>query len=203
MGVRKGPYEALQITRRFAARSQIETSIDLFLRHSDYISAHVLAWSAVEMLRGIAKTQGKETFHERLEDHIRSEYLKDWRDHLKSHYNWAKHADRDPERILDDFRPETTSWTLFAACLDYSEIYSQRTWTMFVFHHWFLCRNPKIAGGPLEQFIPKIAETFGNPEAKQLCNSSREALEMIGHGVRHLGLFEERLGENWRGAIEP
>ncbi len=200
--MRKEPYEALEITRRFAARSQIETSIDLFLRHSDYVSAHVLAWAAVEMLRGVAKAQGKETFHERMEDYIKEEHLKEWRDILKNHYNFAKHADRDPERILDDFRPELTSWVIFAGCLDYPKIYSQRTWPMLVFQSWFLCRNPKLANGQLAEIMPKIRENFGCPEGKKLCESTGEALEIIAQGNKHLAVYVDQLGPNWRGAIE-
>ena len=172
----------MSLTRRFAARSQIETAIKLFVRHSDPVSAHVLAWSSVEMLRGVAKAKGKFTFHEQLEDWIKPEGLKLWRDRLKTHYNFAKHGDRDPDRIVEDFNPEFTGSILFAACHDYNLLYCQRNWLMVVFQSWYFCRNPKFAKEPLIGALPAIAENMGNPEVRPFSSSTLETVEIMENG---------------------
>jgi hypothetical protein len=150
-------FDELQITRQSAARQQIDTAIELFLANQDPVSINVLTWAAVEMLRGVATARGVETFNAMLEDRIKPEYLKEWRSVLKGHYNFFRHSDRDPERIITDFRPEATTWALFGACHDYVRIYGTRSLAMLVFQQWFLCRHPKLAMPPLTEILPALS----------------------------------------------
>lgn len=202
MGVKATKLDSVSFTRRYAARSQIETAIELFLRRSDPVSAHVLAWSAVEMMRGVAMARNIPTFHEQLEDWIKPEGLKFWRDRLKTHYNYAKHADRDPERIVDDFKPEFTGNILFAACFDYNLLYLQRTWRMTVMQSWFFCRNPKFAKEPLLSALPAIAEEMGNPVGERFRESTTGAVEIMKVGLKNFDFLLERSGQSWLKDLE-
>ena len=201
MGVSR-KWEGERLTRRAAARAEIDTAIDLFLGHSDHVSAHVLAWAATEMLRGIATAQLKQTFQSILEDWIKSEYLNEWRANIKKAYNFSKHADRDPDSAIDDFRPESTSYVIFGACHDYSMLHDQKSWSMLVFQNWFQCRNPRLAIEPLRTAIPSIAKSLGLPAEVGFRESTREAHEILHEGMRNAARIRQSLPVNWQPYVE-
>ena len=151
-----------RLSRRQVAREEIETSIDLIVEEGSPVSAHLLAWAAIDVLRGVAMNRGEETFLERLETIIRDEKIKVWRSVLRSHYTFAKHADRDPEREVEDFNPESTHLTLLAAITDYGTIYKQLTLPMYLFRGWMFVRNPHmLVEGAFEEVVPGGERIFG------------------------------------------
>jgi hypothetical protein len=190
------------VTRQDAARRQITTAIELILGGGDAVSANVLTWAATEMLRGVAEHRGVETFHATLESRIKPEFLRQWRDILKSHYNYAKHADRDPERVVEDFSPEATTWALFGAGIDYATLYGKRTWPMLVYHIWFLCRHPEITVDEGRTLAEKMAPGLEYPKDRPLRAAVAAAMEMITTGRKHPEVLDA-LGPGWLATIEP
>lgn len=119
----------------------------------------------IDVLRGVAEAQGTETFLARLEMHIRPEKIKMWRDVLRSHYTFAKHADRDPDRTIDDFNPDSTHLALLAAITDYGTLYKQLTMPMYLFRGWVLAHSPQLLlEGAAEEVIPGVEKMLG-PDA--------------------------------------
>ena len=198
----RGKWDSVRLTRREAIRAEIDTSIALFLGHSDHVSAHLLAWAATETLRGLAREARKETFQAILEDRIKSEHLKEWRELLKKTYNFAKHADRDPHLEIEDFRPESTSFTIFGSCHDYKLLFGQKSWSMFVFQSWFHCRNPTLVIEPMKSILPLVQSSFGSPETATFRESTREALEILIEGKRNPTVVKRQMTESWRNSIE-
>lgn len=190
------------LTRRDVARRQLSTAITFVLGNGDAVSANVLTWAATEVLRGVADHRGVQTFNATIEDRIKPEYLKDWRYILKDHYNFSKHADRDPERVVEDFAPEATTWILFGACHDYKAIYAKQTWAMIVYQIWFLCRHPEITVDEGKDMVVKLEPGLGYPAGKPLRASVQYALEMIENGRKFPHLLNE-LGSRWLDTIEP
>ncbi|WP_426265147.1 hypothetical protein [Sphingomonas sp. PWP1-2] len=190
------------VTRQDAARRQLTTAIDLVLGIGDAVSANVLAWSAVEMLRGVAKARGVDTFSGQLEDRIKPEFLRYWRNILKEHYNYFKHADRDPEGVITDFTPESTTWTLFGGVLDYVHIYKTRTWSMLVYQIWFLSRHPEITLDETAEMVSALAPGLRYPAGKPLDEAVQAAFEMVDNGRKHPELLAQ-LGPAWLKTLEP
>lgn len=150
------------LTRRQVAREEIETSIDLILEAQSLIAAHLLAWAAVDVLRGVAEVTGRETLHGNLEAAVRPEMLKSWRSALRDHYNFAKHADKDPHRVVEDFNPDTTHMVLLAAVTGYGTLYQQLTLPMYLFRAWVFTRSPHLLiAGAFEEIVPGAEKIFG------------------------------------------
>ena len=114
-------YDEIKLTRREMTRAEIDSAINLLLA-GDYVSAHVLAFAGKAILRGIAKSQGIETLEDEFELYINDEHVKKWRESINDAYNVFKHANDDPERELDKFRPETTVVAIFTALTNYGSI---------------------------------------------------------------------------------
>lgn len=132
------------------------------------MSAHVLAFAAKGILRGVAKADGVETFDDQLEQRIKPEFIKQWREAVSDAYNVFKHANEDPKRELENFRPETTTIALFTAVTNYGLVYKQRTFPMAAYFGWFISRHPKFALPPLSDELHKWKGSFGHPEGKPL-----------------------------------
>ena len=190
------------VSRKDAARRQICTAIDLVLGNGDAVSANVLTWSAAEILRGVGFHRNLGTFTSKLEDYIKEEYLKDWRFLLKDHYNYFKHADRDPERVVSDFTPEATTWALFGACNDYNIIYEVRTWSMLVYTLWFSCRHPDIMEGEGVRMVDALSAGLNYPEKKPLAKSVEAAFEILRIGRKSPSVLSG-LGQHWLRTLKP
>lgn len=190
------------VTRQDTARREIVTAIDLVLGGGDAVSANVLTWAALEVLRGVATARGIETLTAELEDRIKPQAIKMWRELQKGHYNYFKHADRDTDRVVDDFRPEATTWALHSACIDYSRIYETYTWSMIVYKIWFLCRYPDIAMDSGQELVGVSARSLGYPEGKPLVEAIKPAWEMIKTGRANPWVLDKLPGA-WRSKLEP
>lgn len=195
------PFPQETVTRQDAVRRQLSTAIDLILGNGDAVSANVLTWAATEVLRGVATARGINTFLGSLEDRIKPQHLKDWRNILREHYNYFKHSDRDPDLVITDFTPEATTWPLLGACRDYFEIYKSRTWPMLVYQLWFFCRNPNMLIDEGSGLVSTMSPRLGDPAGKPLGDSVRGAFEMLDNGRKHPELLDG-LGPNWLASIE-
>lgn len=194
--------ELQRIYRKDAAKRLITTAIELVFANGDAVSTNVLTWSATEMLRGIASASSVQTFHAELELRIKPDYIKDWRHALKGHYNYFKHADRDPERVIEDFSPDATTWALFAAQIDYNAIYKTRTWPMLVYHLWFMCRYPSITYDKARELVDTLAASLDFPADKPLGQSVGAARQMLLSGRKYPEVMQA-LGPDWLKGIEP
>ena len=201
MGVKKA-WESERLTKRAAIRAEVDTAIELFLSHRDHVSAHVLAWAATEILRGIAKAKNQETFQQSLETSIKSDGVKEWRNWIKKSYNFAKHADRDPIEVIEAFRPESTSFALFGACCDYHMIFGQRTWPMVVFQAWFHSRNPSLSTDPVALNLSGFSKTFGSPDTQSFRTSTQEASKILLEARNYPSKVSQIIPEQWQKTIE-
>lgn len=164
-------FETVTLTRQQAARAEIDTAIELLFEGGSPVAIDVLAWAAVEMMRGIAEHRGLDTFHGRIEERVRPEYLKEWRRIHKEHYNFFKHADRDPDRVADSFRPEATTYALFGACMDYDTLFNCQTLAMMSYGAWFLARHPTfVLPEYADQFAP-FADHLDDPAGRSFRDS--------------------------------
>jgi hypothetical protein len=131
----------------------------------DAIAVNLLAWAAVDVLRGLAKAAQKNTFLGVLEAGIRPEHVGKWRKLLKDHHNFLKHAAQDPGRVVEDFVPEAATWALFAAVEDYRSLFGMITFPMHLFWAWFTARNPNLLNEELFYEFTRVA-----PELSEIPN---------------------------------
>jgi hypothetical protein len=135
--------ELRDVTRRQVAREELDAAVELIFRGS-IISANVLAWAALDVLRGVAKSRSIATFHDGMELMVRPEKLSEWRRALRSHYTFAKHSDKDPDAVIEKFNELPVEFVAYAASEDYFAIYGQYTVAMLLFKAWFSKRNIEL-----------------------------------------------------------
>ena len=125
-----------QITKIDAAKRQLSGAVKLFFSGFDPIVVHALAVSAANVFADLADSQSSiESWREKIRlDHGMSEAS--IRRILHGSWNFFKHADRDPNSILD-FNPEENEYLIFFAVLECGEIIETTT-EMQVFQLWFL-----------------------------------------------------------------
>lgn len=135
---------ALKVTKKQAAASQIATAVRLFFFEEDLISALVLAGAARDVLRGLAKARGVKTMFESAKDIIREEYQGAFFDIMHDSYNFLKHGSRDPDKTYDRFSPDEVALTIFQACADFKAVFQEVYFEQAIFMGWMICRNPKL-----------------------------------------------------------
>jgi len=94
------------ITKIDAARRQLNVAIRLWFESGDPIAIYCLACSAYEIIHDLKERKGlRDLYYDSLV--IKDEYQKEWRQKLKAPYNFLKHADKDPDDVLE-FEPSLT-----------------------------------------------------------------------------------------------
>ena len=93
--------EKLTISKIEAARSQLDTAIELWFRDGDPVSIHTLAAAAYQVVHDIKTHRGIE--QELMYDSIviKDEYRSLWINLVKKQQNFFKHADRDPNELVE------------------------------------------------------------------------------------------------------
>lgn len=134
----------LGVTRQRTAREEIDLAIHLLFTGGSLVCANLLAWAAIDVLKGVAKSRGLGTFSESIVTGIiREDRVREWYSLIKEHYNFSKHADKDPDKVVD-LRPGAVQFAVFEALSDYQTIYIKPTIPMLIFQEFFILTNPDL-----------------------------------------------------------
>lgn len=196
-------FERLTVTRQQAARAEIDTAIELLFDGGSPVAIELLTWASVEMMRGLAEHRQLQTFQGSLEDRVKPEMLKEWREILKGHYNFFKHGDRDPERVSHDFMPEAVTYPLFGACVDYQTIYGRSTFAMMNYTAWFMARHPSYVAPEVAEAVSSIGSQLGHPEGRPFRASLDQVAENYRDGKRRPSLVSNMLKSQMGERFEP
>jgi hypothetical protein len=164
----------IRINKLDAARRQIETAIELHFENRDQVSVHTLACAGGRIVRDMCeqkKTPMWTTFKQWVRPGKDGEYLA----LLNRAANFFKHADRDPEEILDHVKEEFNDFTIFLAVLHYVDLGNAATKPMIAFLCWFNVMYPDliIGGTPVKATLQKI-------HLSSVKDASRAANSMLG-----------------------
>jgi hypothetical protein len=110
--------DPVALTRRDAARSELDAAIRNFFLEEDLVAAHLLGWAALDVISDVAKAWAKNTLRDAVARKLPPEMAKAWRKAERDHYNFMKHANRDPDRSIQ-LSPEMTAFVIQGACRDY------------------------------------------------------------------------------------
>ena len=93
---------SLLLSKLNVASRQLETAITLYFQEADPVSIHTLACAAHEIIETLnAKNGGEPTIRQQFRDDIKPEYVKLFFKKLDSARNFFKHADRDPDDVIE------------------------------------------------------------------------------------------------------
>jgi hypothetical protein len=134
----------ITVTKRLAARHEIDGAIYAIGLQRNYLAAEVLASAALDVIRGVGKANGKRTLSDDFDDIVKPEKKRELNDLLRKPYNFMKHSDRDAGTAIDTYEPDAAVWRTFWACVDYARTFSSGTMPMYLFQSWHCCRYPDI-----------------------------------------------------------
>lgn len=121
-----------KINKIEAARRQLDTAIDLYFNEEDAISCFTLSYASLKLLFDLYPHHKDDDFATQV-DRIIGET--GWQ-HISGVGNFLKHADRDPEGILDRFDPENGMTIIGLATLLYRRIAGDFSLKMLAFDCW-------------------------------------------------------------------
>lgn len=143
--------QPIQITKLDASRTQIDAAIDLYFGEGDSLSAYTLTMASLDVLRNLATAKGYKTAVDELMGIIVPEKQKEFQELIRKPQLFAKHADQDPDAILE-FRPRSYEILLFIACVLYAELASDSTPSMELYFIWQLIEHPQFIGDQGDAF---------------------------------------------------
>lgn len=150
----------ITVTRRQTAREEIDLAVHLLFTGGSLISANLLTWAATDVLKGVAKSKGIPIVADRMVTFIKPEKVKTFFNAIKAHYNFAKHADTDPDKTMK-MNPTAVEFSLFNAIVDYGSVYDAHTVPMLLFKAYFLANRPEMFNGKAKQEIEGSLMVFG------------------------------------------
>jgi hypothetical protein len=131
-------------SRRDVARTEIVQAIRLYLER-DFISAHLLASAATEILHALRTRAHKTTSLADLETKLRQfmtpAEVAETMSFVKLPYNFMKHSGSDPDLQMH-FRPGLVEVGVYHAIHDFEAVFADRTPEMLMFQTWFMARHP-------------------------------------------------------------
>lgn len=149
------------VTKIEAVRRQLRTAFAMFFHEEDSVSIHTLASAAQEVLHDLLKRSGRgSAFIEG--EFVRPEKLPEYRKMISEAKNFFKHADRDPDKVLD-FHPGTNDFVLID-CAHMYMLLSGGRWLRetVAFVPWFAATYPGTLLPQAEQqpltWLPQLYE---------------------------------------------
>lgn len=110
---------AQRISKLEAAQRQLDTAIDLWFEDRDGLSIFTLAFASLKVLLNLYPHEADDGFGAVI-DKLIDEAI-GWKDFSK-HANFLKHADRDPDAVLNDFHPDAGMPVMGLATLLYRRL---------------------------------------------------------------------------------
>lgn len=143
------------------AERNLEEAVRLFFEKRDPIAVHTLASAAQGVVRDIARSRGLD--HTSILDDnplITENNRQKWISAINAPRNFFKHADKDPEGLLD-FEEEENIITLLDAAIIYSLIEGHPSHAGGVFTGWFITANPELKDAISGNTLAEFCEKFG------------------------------------------
>lgn len=141
-----------KITKVQAAERQLVTAIDLFFRNADSVVIYSIACAAREIIHALCEKRKIKTFFDEVLEEYPHISKKELRRLADLYRNFFKHADQDPDAVLDEFSDDANDAVIFVATHDFGRLVGGMPIEMQVFEVWFLaCHPSKIRQGQEEQ----------------------------------------------------
>ena len=120
------------ITKTDAAARQLETAIDLYFANADSLSVHTLAFASFKLLFDLYPHRRDDDFAQRIDQMMAAEGWK----LMSAPANFLKHADRDPDAVLNQHDPRQGMCIIGLATLLYRNLTGDLTLKMRAFDSW-------------------------------------------------------------------
>jgi hypothetical protein len=150
--------KSCSISKLEAAKRQLITAIVLYFHWGDSVSIHTLACASKNVLQSIRTNRSVKSqlsIDELVDEIVAQKFKKEFRLKIKEPENFFKHADRDPENVLE-FCEEVTEYILLDAVESYSIVTQQCVPELHVFRAWFLLQHQGYLTNSSDEFLQKL-----------------------------------------------
>ena len=146
----------IKIGKLEAARRQLLSAIRIYFANGEPVSIHTLAAAAFEILDDL-DNHGADTgtMFDHTEKYIKPGYVDTFRKLLRRPQNFFKHADQDPDDILE-FYPSAAAALIWAASEKYYELAKDDCLELAAFRAWTMIRNPDVLLPPYRQQVEQL-----------------------------------------------
>lgn len=128
------------ISKLDAAKREIEHSIRLFFSYGDVVVIHLVSSASYKILSDLGRIVGITSARDQLYKRVKKGKVKYVRKKLDETYNFFKHADRDPSRLVK-FSPESSEFIIWNSINIYQSLTKEITGLMMSFRVWFFLKN--------------------------------------------------------------
>ncbi len=140
----------MRLTKIDVAEAHLISAVRLRFQCGPPASVYLLAGSAREILTTIGGKIGVRTLLHGVADSL-GRPLQELIDAAHQHVNFLKHADRDPQAVLEELTENDVDNLLFVACHDLLRVAKGQPIEAQVFEAWWLAISwPKVAQAPLK-----------------------------------------------------
>jgi hypothetical protein len=157
------------------ARRQLVTAIRLFLHLGDPVSIYTLAANAWEIVDALCCLRDVESLSQEARENIESsKNLK--RDFVNTPFrNFFKHADHDPEEMIEGFSAERCDSVIYLAVEDYIRLEQKSPIEFQVFQLWYLSVHiDKVAPDDAASYLEASERIF--PGIRELPREQRVSM---------------------------
>jgi hypothetical protein len=177
----------IRVTKVEAARRQIELSIRLLFQNEDPIGIHSLVAAGFRILRDLGSVKTDSEINQHLKHIIKPGMEGKLWQSLNCAANFFKHAERDPDDMLEGVQEEINDVFILFACVYYRDIGYEWTAQMLSFVAWYIVLNPVPEVLSYCQDDAVMKQMLGSQELSVLKNESRH--EQLAKGK----MFMERV----------
>ena len=133
----------MKIKKFDAARSQLDTGIQLWFQGTDPVSTHTLVYAAYEVIHVISKKRGRIESLIFDYDRIKPEAKRQWADLVKGAANFFKHAKLDADAEID-FEPMLTEYFIAMSIHGLHSMSEALNATEGAFKTWMLLHKQEV-----------------------------------------------------------
>jgi hypothetical protein len=134
----------IRVNKNEAARRQLDAAIRMLFSNEDLVAVFTLAVAGLNIVRNLAEKRSDLIFQEELKKLIKPGTENEFWKSIQRPANFLKHADRDPDAILDGGEDQDIDWTLFIACMYYKDLGYQLTPEMCALTSWHMAIHKDI-----------------------------------------------------------
>jgi len=133
----------VNISKLDVAKRELEHSIRLFFSYGDIIVTHLAASAAQKVLSDLGKESGVASIRTDIQRYVKKDKQKYVSDMFSQAYNFFKHADKDPNKLLK-FNPEISEFAIWDSVKLYQSLTKEITGLMLAFRLWFSIKHNDI-----------------------------------------------------------
>jgi hypothetical protein len=157
----------MSITKYDVAEREIVAAVKLLFDSGDAIPIYVLANSAREIATTLCEKRGVHSIVDWIQDDRPHMTRVDIHREASSHAAFFKHADRDPDAVLEDFDPTEADAVLYMACADFRNLGRPLPVEGDAFDLWFMAVRGVLDNLPLPH-LEGLAGIDKVPRAEQI-----------------------------------